>query len=581
LGGAIFVNSGTLLLIQTSFSSNSATGGPNGDNQGTGNAAPGQGKGGALFINSGATAAYLGSAPSFSGDSASDANMNTICHSVVGPSAMDTADICGVLLAASITATAGTSQSTLINTAFAVNLQATVKDAGNLGVPNVNVTFQAPATGPSGTFGTPCNSTTCVVQTNSSGVATAPPFTANSTPGGAYNVMASISGFSANFALTNLPLPSLSVTKAHVGTFTQGQTGEWDITVTNAAGSAATTGTTTVSDTLPTGYTVSSFSGTDPSWSCNGNSTQTATCTSTSAVNVGSSFLVVKITVNVPLNSPVSVSNTGKAYGGGDLTHATLATAATGSDAVSVTQTAGAIIATAGTPQNTKINTAFAMNLQATVRDASNVGVPNVSVTFQAPASDPSGTFGSPCSGTTCVVQTNSSGVATAPTFTANGTLGSYTVTATTGSLTPANFALTNVAVPTLTKTIGTPLGEGVINEGDTVPITFTIANPNSIALTGLTFTDNLPEGFMVQTPNGLSNTCGGTVTAMPSSAVISLTGGTVGAAASCTVIVQVIAVVQGVQTNVSVTLMSNEAGSAASSAVNVFIYPWWLIFFQ
>src|SRR3989442_8726174 len=43
---------------------------------------------------------------------------------------------------------------------------------------------------------------------------------------------------------------------------------------------------------------------------------------------------------------------------------------------------------------------------------------------------------------------TNSSGVATAPVFTANGTTGTYTVTATvSGVATPANFSVMNTAV--------------------------------------------------------------------------------------------------------------------------------------
>jgi uncharacterized repeat protein (TIGR01451 family) len=374
--------------------------------------------------------------------------------------------------------------------------------------------------------------------------------------------------------------PSLSINKIHVGTFMQGGTAEWDITVTNL-GSAATTGTTTVSDTLPTGYTVSSFSGTAVSWSCTGNNTQTASCTSTSSVSGGSSFPAVKMFVNVPANSPISVMNTAKAYGGGDPAHTNLASAATGSDTVSVAQAPASIMATAGTPQAAWISMPFSVNLQATVKDAGNVGVPNVNVTFQAPVSGPSGTFALPCSGTMCVVQTTASGVATAPTFTANGTLGSYNVTASAGSLTPANFALTNVALPTFTKAIANPLGAGIINEGDTVPITFTIANQNSIGLTGLAFTDTLPVGLTVQSPNGLSNTCGGMVMATPGSGTIRLTGGMVAATASCTVTIQAMAVVQGAQTNPSVMLTSNESAPAASAAVDLFIYPWWLVFFQ
>ena len=64
-------------------------------------------------------------------------------------------------------------------------------------------------------------------------------------------------------------------------------------------------------------------------------------------------------------------------------------------------------------------------------------------MTFTAPSSGASGTF----SGSSTVT-TNSSGVATAPTFTANSTAGTYTVTASVaGVATPASFSLTNTSV--------------------------------------------------------------------------------------------------------------------------------------
>src|SRR5207302_10043186 len=86
-----------------------------------------------------------------------------------------------------------------------------------------------------------------------------------------------------------------------------------------------------------------------------------------------------------------------------------------------------AISATAGTPQSTNINTAFSTQLQAMVTESGNPQS-GISVTFTAPGSGASGTF--PGNVTTVNVATNGSGVATAPTFTANGTAGSYNVIA-------------------------------------------------------------------------------------------------------------------------------------------------------
>ena len=46
------------------------------------------------------------------------------------------------------------------------------------------------------------------------------------------------------------------------------------------------------------------------------------------------------------------------------------------------------------------------------------------------------------------------------------------------------------------------------------------------IPQTGISFVDNLPAGLVVATPSGLTNSCNGTVTAVPGSSSISLAGG-------------------------------------------------------
>ena len=77
--------------------------------------------------------------------------------------------------AASITATAGTPQSTTIGTLFTTALKATVVDAGNnLGERRVAVTFTAlPGSGASGTFAS--GQTATAVTNASGGLATAMP----------------------------------------------------------------------------------------------------------------------------------------------------------------------------------------------------------------------------------------------------------------------------------------------------------------------------------------------------------------------------------------------------------------------
>jgi hypothetical protein len=95
-----------------------------------------------------------------------------------------------------------------------------------------------------------------------------------------------------------------------------------------------------------------------------------------------------------------------------------------------------------GSPQSVPINTNFANPLEAEVDEGGNP-LAGATVTFTAPSSGAGGTF---AAGVTSVtVTTDASGIATAPLFTANGTPGSYAVTATVaGGVTSPSFALTN-----------------------------------------------------------------------------------------------------------------------------------------
>jgi uncharacterized repeat protein (TIGR01451 family) len=55
----------------------------------------------------------------------------------------------------------------------------------------------------------------------------------------------------------------VTISKTHTGNFAQGQTGAtYTVTVSNAAGAAATSGAATVTDTVPTGLTLVSMAGT-------------------------------------------------------------------------------------------------------------------------------------------------------------------------------------------------------------------------------------------------------------------------------------------------------------------------------
>ena len=87
------------------------------------------------------------------------------------------------------------------------------------------------------------------------------------------------------------------------------------------------------------------------------------------------------------------------------------------------------------------------------------------------------------------------------------------------------------VAPPTISKVFGA----STIFLNGTTSLTFTINNPNAVALTGVSFSDTLPSGLVVATPNGLSGSCGaGTIVAAAGSSSISLSGGTMPANGNC-----------------------------------------------
>ena|SRR5688572_24056487 len=94
---------------------------------------------------------------------------------------------------ATIAVWTGSPQSTALGTNFGVALVAVVRDSSTNGVPGVTVTFTAPSSGPSASFG---GSLTATVVTDSSGAAIAPALTAN-LQGGSYAVTASVPGVSA------------------------------------------------------------------------------------------------------------------------------------------------------------------------------------------------------------------------------------------------------------------------------------------------------------------------------------------------------------------------------------------------
>jgi uncharacterized repeat protein (TIGR01451 family) len=109
-------------------------------------------------------------------------------------------------------------------------------------------------------------------------------------------------------------LPDLTVTMSHAGDFTQGQTNAaYTITAGND-GNAPTTGTVTVTGTLPAGLKAAALKGTG--WRC---SVFRLTCTRSDILAAGESYPPIALTVRVAASAPSSVTGTAAVSGGGEL----------------------------------------------------------------------------------------------------------------------------------------------------------------------------------------------------------------------------------------------------------------------
>jgi len=404
---------------------------------------------------------------------------------------------------------------------------------------------------------------------------TAPASVTNlSTLSGSMDACDPTSGCVANDQVTVQPAPVLSVIKSHSGNFTQGSTAQWDISVANQSGSGPTSGTITVTDVLPSGmnnshqytYSLNGYSGTG--WTCNsaGTTTITVTCQSSTSISGGSSSLIT-LTVGVPSTSPVSVQNTASAYGGGDPTHTSGSPATSNTDTATVTQVPASVtINNSGSPQFALVSTAFAIPLSVTVTDAASVAIQGVAVVFQAPSlTGASGTFSNNGISITPAA-TNASGVTSAGTFTADGTAGSYTVTATASPAPAANFSLTNYVLPTFSKAFGT---SPIIVGGNTT-LTFTISNPaGNPTLHNLSFSDPFPSGIAVASSPNASSSCGGTWSPSGGATSVSFSGGTLAGGGTCTISLSVTgtSATTGAVTNLTGDLSSTETGTTSLTA--------------
>ena len=306
---------------------------------------------------------------------------------------------------ATVVTTAGTPQSALTGQPFAVNLQALVEDAYGNPVAGASVVFAAPASGAGAAF--PGGSLSATALTNANGYATAPTLTSNATVGG-YSVTATVAGAGtpATFQLSNkTSLAGISQTTGGGQTAIVHTTfaNALVATVVDASGNPLPGAVVTFSPPNPSGTTaVGYFNGyaagvpVTVTTDSNGNATSPPLV---AGLYAGNFTVTATVTVGgVPYSATYSLVNSPTAP--------------------------SLFLATAGDQQGTPAGSVFGTALQATLLDTYGNPIPNTSATFTVTPGYVGATFAGGAK--SVVVVTNSAGVATAPTLTANSVGGVF-----------------------------------------------------------------------------------------------------------------------------------------------------------
>jgi uncharacterized repeat protein (TIGR01451 family) len=343
----------------------------------------------------------------------------------------------------------------------------------------------------------------------------------------------------------------------------------------------STTVDASFTDTLPTGLVVSATPGVTNT--CGGTVTATAGAGSVSFSNAslpaGACTITVKVnatTDGVFVNS-VTINSTAAAGSSSSATLTVLAapaiTKAFGASTIPLNGSTSLTFTISNSNATTTLTgLAFTDSLPAGLVVATPSALSttcNGTATAVAGSSSVSLSGASLVAGASCTVSVNVTGT------TAGIKNNSVTVSSTNGGTgNTSNASLTVVGAPVIIKAFG---AASIPLNGST-SLSFTIQNNNTTtAATGITFTDTLPAGLVVSTPNGLTGACGaGTITATAGSGTISLSGATIAASSSCTFSVNVTGTTAGTKNNTTGNVTSTEGGTGgtASASVNVVAPP-------
>jgi len=257
-------------------------------------------------------------------------------------------------------------------------------------------------------------------------------------------------------------------------------------------------------------------------------------------------------------------ANTGLSNGTGTFS-ATLKTV--GSRTITATDTGNSAIT--GTSNSIVVSAAAATHFSVSAPSTAIGGVAfSFTVTaldqFNNTATGYGGTVRFSSSDTAATLPGNSGLTGGVGTFSATlRTAGSQTITATDNAnslITGTSGAINVTAPPLLTMAFAQPL----LTQFGTTSLTYTLTNSNAFTLTGVGFTNLLPSIIQTTFAPGQGSTCGGTLTVSATS--VTLSGATMAAGASCTVIVGIAGTGQGIATNTA-TAVSDQTGVSTTPA--------------
>ncbi|MBZ5689567.1 MAG: DUF11 domain-containing protein [Acidobacteriia bacterium] len=350
------------------------------------------------------------------------------------------------------------------------------------------------------------------------------------TPGVAYGATPGSGGTSSTVAtlsqVTGLQslelctrLGDLTITKGHGGVnFTRGSSASYTLSFSNVSSLGATSGVVTVNDTLPSGITPTSATGTG--WACSV-SGQTVSCTRSDALSAGASYPAIALNALVSQSAPATLTNTATVSGGGDVSPLN----DTATDLANVISSADLSVTDSGSPNPVATNgsityTVVATNTGPSAADNATLVLPVPTGTTFASLTPPAGwsCLTASAGGTGNVVCTNANmpGLSSATfTFVVNVATGATNGTVITASATVSSSVLDPI-LSNNTATVTTVVGSSgpnlsvtntaspnPVQAGNTITYTQVVTNTGSSAITNGTFTEATPANtaFVSITP--------------------------------------------------------------------------------